>query len=305
MHANQRVSAAVVERRPPARVRRLVARLARRREPRRRVVGARGALVGRAVTAVTVSRRALIDVVLVAGRAGLRGMHANERVGAAVVERRPPARVRRPVAGLARGRKSGGRVVRAGGALVGRTVTAVTVSRRALVDVVLVARDAGLGGVHPGERIVRAVLEAGLRERGVRRLVAELALRREPGGLVRRLRRGLVLLRVARVARRAAGVEAAVRMATVAAQRAVRRTQRRACCRAVIPRHRGPADRPVAGFTVGAKPRPVRVVLAPDPVAVVALVRGALHRAADVAVLARHAEVPAFEIEAAGLVKRA
>jgi len=167
VYADQRVGAIVVERRPPARIRRLVARLARGGEPRRRVVRAGGALVGRAMTAVAVARRALVDVVLVAGRAGLRGMRAGERVDAAVVERRLPARIRRPVAGFARGREPGRRVVRAGGALVVRPVTAVTVSRRALVDVVPVARGAGLGGVHPGERVVRAVLEAGLRKRGV------------------------------------------------------------------------------------------------------------------------------------------
>jgi len=84
----------------------------------------------------------------------------------------------------------------------------------------------------------------------------------------------------------------------------VGRTQRRARRGAVIPRHRGPADRSVARLAIGPQPGAIRIILAPHPVAVDAPGRRALHRAFDVAALARHIEMPAFEIESAGLVER-
>jgi len=81
MDPDQGVRRGVVERRlRPGRVRRLMALIAGRRVTRRRMIGLRRPVIERPVAAVAVARSPFVDSVSVAGRAGLRGVDADQGV---------------------------------------------------------------------------------------------------------------------------------------------------------------------------------------------------------------------------------
>ena len=121
----------------------------------------RRAVVG-LVAADAVARRPLVDVVLVAGRARLRRVDADQREDAVVVEAAARATVGSVGRwhGLARRREAGRRVIGIRRALVVGQVAADAVARRALVDVVVVARRARLRGVDADQREDGGVVEA-------------------------------------------------------------------------------------------------------------------------------------------------
>ncbi len=90
-------------------------------------------------------------------------------------------RIRRAVAELAGRGEAGRRMVRILSRQVIRLVAAITVSRRALVHIILVAGGAGLGGVDPDALEELIVVERALGEGGVGCAVAELTRRGESG----------------------------------------------------------------------------------------------------------------------------
>ena len=261
----------------PRRVRRPVARLARRREPRRHVVRIPRRLVLRQVAPGAGPRRSPVDPVLVARRARRRRVPALQRERRRVVERPlAPRRVRRPVARLARRREPRGLVVRVLRRLVLRQVAPGAVPRRSPVDPVLVARRARLGRVVPDEREHRRVIERPLAPGQVRRLVTGLARRRESRGQVIRVLRRLVLRQVARHAVAREPLEDPVLVA-------------RGAERARVPAQEGPprvVERPlrpggvgdlVTGFTRRREPRG-EVVRVHGPLVVGLVARGARRR---------------------------
>ena len=195
--ADEREDLGVIESRlEPVGVGRLVAGLAGGPEAGGRVfrVG-RGVVLG-PVTAEAVAGRAGEDVVPVAGGAGLRIVDAEEREDRRVVEcRLSPVRVGRLVTGLAGGSESSRRVLRVGRGVVLGLVTAEAVAGRAGVHVGPVTRGAGLGGVDADERkaLVRVRRSAPAR---VGRPMARRAGRRESGGRVVGISRGVVVLLV-------------------------------------------------------------------------------------------------------------
>jgi hypothetical protein len=108
MDANAREELIVIERPLIERaVRRLMARLARRRESSRNVIGIPGRFIIGPVATVAVPRRTRIDVVLMAGRARLRGMDSHSNKELIVVDRPLAERtVGRTMAELASRRKA-------------------------------------------------------------------------------------------------------------------------------------------------------------------------------------------------------
>ncbi len=230
-------------------------------------------------------------------------MQADEREGARVVEPAAlEARVGRSVARLAGRRDSRRRVVRAGGPLVVRQVAADAVARGALVDAVLVAARARLRRMQADEREGR-VVERRLRPGRVRRLVARLAAGREAGGRVVGPGGLLVGLKMAAHTGESGAGEAAVLVARAAVEHPVREIEREARPRGVVPVDGLPAGRPVAHLALVAQSRLVRIVAAPNPVAVEALGRRPLRDACQVTTRARSGEVTALEREERRLVE--
>jgi len=149
------------------------------------------------------------------------------------------------------------------------------------------------------------VVECRLCPSRVRGFVADLAGRRETGGRVIRVGRPLVVLEVAAHTIEAGGREAPVLVAAAAVHDAMAEVQRKAGPRRVIPVDSGPTDWPVAVLALVSEARFKRVVPAPNPVAVEALVRRALDDAVDVAARARNGEVSSFQREQSHFVERA
>ncbi len=177
-----------------ARIRGSVARVAGGGEARRLVIRVRRLLIASEMTGDAVARRPAVHVVLVARRALLRRVRAQQREELRVVDgRATETGVGRPVARVARRREPGGGVVRVRRLLVSRQVTAGAVARGALVDVVLVARRALLRRVRAQQREELRVVDGRATETGVGRPVARVARRREPGRGVVRVRRLLVV----------------------------------------------------------------------------------------------------------------
>ncbi len=304
--ADQREDLRVVEGRlVPVGVGGFVAALAGRREARGGVLRAgRGVVLG-LVAAEAVPRGARVDVVPVAGGARLSGMDADEGVDQGVIERRlVPVGVGGPVAVVAGGREAGGRVLGVRRRVVLGLVAAEAVARRTRVDVVPVAGGAGLSGVDADER---EALVGEWRAAPVRigRSVAVLAGRRKSGGGVVGIARGVVVRLVTRRALRVEPGEDLSAVAGFARQAGVRGAEREPGPLLVVPVDGVPSDRPVAVAALVAEPGLVLVVLAADPVAVVAPVGRALEDAVEVALGARGRQVLAFEREDRVLVKRA
>jgi len=146
----------------PAGVRGPVARLTRRRESGRRVIGVGRSVVSGQVTAHARARRATVGVVGVAVRAREGGVPAHQRERAGVIEGGTrPLRIRRPVARVARRRETGRRMRRVPRRVVQRLMAADAVARRPFVDTVDVAVRAREGGVPAHQREYVGVIEAG------------------------------------------------------------------------------------------------------------------------------------------------
>ena len=263
------------------------------------------------MAADALARRALEHVVLVARRAGLGRVGADEREHGGVIERRAGAAeawIGGAVAAFARAREAGGHVVRVLRAVVVGLMAADTVPRRAFVDVVLVTRRARLRRVQAHER-EHAVVAEGARSRvaprGIVRPMARLARRRESGGgVVRRLCRRVVLLMAADAGDRCR-LELRGAVARLARQRSVRLIERDTGLRAVIPPDGGPRRRAMALLALRAEARLVAVVFAANPVAVEARLRRSRVLPVQVARFARDGLVLAVEAEARRVVKRA
>ena len=155
-----------------------------------------------------------------------------------------------------------------------------------------------------GERRGR-VVERRLGPGGVGCLVACIAGGREARGRVCGLAGGVVVPAVAAVAPgRDPTLEHLVEVAGFARQAAVGGVEREACSGAVVPVHGPPGGRPMTGLARVAETRPEAVVLAADPVTVVAAVRGSLELTVDVAGRARDRKVAILERERRRLVER-
>jgi len=170
----------------PRRVVELVAVLARGRESRRDVIRLLRAVVIIEMAARAQTRRAGINAVLVARRAGLRRVHAREREREVTEDALMPRRVVELVAVLARGRESRRNVIRLFRSVVIGQVTAGAQTRRAGIDAVLVARVAGLGRVHAGQReglVSETSLRPGVVGQAVARLAGDGEVRRDMIGI--------------------------------------------------------------------------------------------------------------------------
>ena len=268
------------------------------------MIRVRRARVVRLVAGVAVRRGAGVAAAHVALRAVRPVVGPGEREPRRLVieVRGPPGRGR--VAALTLRREVGRLVVRV---RRGRVVR--------LVARVAVRRGAGVAAAHVALRAVRPVVGAGQREpcrlvievRGPpgRGRVAALALRREVGRLVVRVRRGRVVRLVARVAvRRGAGVAAA--HVALRALRPVVGAGEREPRRLVIEVRRAPGARVVAVLALGREAR--GLVVGVRGAVVVRLVTGGAVRgsplvlAVGVAARAVHAAVGAGEREARLLV---
>ena len=213
----------VVEHRAePIGVARLVARVARRREPCRDVVGVRRASVVRLVTRVAVARRALIDVVLVTACARREGVLADEGEETVVVEDGlQPIRACRVVARLTGRGEAGGGVVGILRAIVVGAVAAVAGPRDADVVAVTVTGRAPQRRVDADQRKGR-MREDRLQPRRVGGEMADYAVGRKPRGDVIGRCRALVCVAMAAIAVRAGVREHLAAVTALAPERPVR-----------------------------------------------------------------------------------
>ncbi len=173
-----------------------------------------------------------------------------------------------------------------------------------LIDPTRVALGAVEGGVGSNERKAR-VVEAHPAPAPVGRAVTKLTIGGKPGGEVVRVIRVLVVPEVAGDAIRwRAALESTARVTGVAVESGVGAGEGNTGGAAVIPVDGGPRGRPVALLAVGPERRAVSIVLAPDPVAVVAGGRGRLDLTVEVTLGARNRQVTALEGHQSILVKR-
>ncbi len=171
----------------PGGVGRAMARLAGGGEPGGTVGRGARAVVVCAMAADAVARRALVDVVLVAGGAGGRRVGTDQLEDGVVIEAAraavAPGGVGRAMARLAGGGEAGLDMVRGGRAVVVGLMAADAVARRALVDVVLVTGGAGgrrVGTDQLEDGVVIEAARAAVTPGGVGRAMARLAGGGEP-----------------------------------------------------------------------------------------------------------------------------
>ncbi len=146
----------------PIGIRGAVAGIAGRRISCRAVIWIAGPIVVGPMAAVTISGRALIDVVDVTDIAGDGGMNADERIGGGVIEPGPvPVGVRGLVTTIADRRIARCGVVGIPGLIVSGLMTAETFALGPFVDVVEVTNIAGDGGMDADERVGGRVVESG------------------------------------------------------------------------------------------------------------------------------------------------
>ena len=139
------------------------------------------------------------------------------------------------------------------------------------------------------------VVELRLMEARIGGGMADLAGGRETGRGMVRIPRFPVVLEMAGGAIGARSLERLVFVAGVATDGAVGGIERKPRLRRMVPLDGGPGRRPVAFFALRTQPRPVAVILPPDPMAVVAIAGRSLDLPIEMAGGAGHAEVPAFE----------
>jgi len=248
-----------------------MARITSCRKPGRRMVRVLGLLVVGLMAAITFARCPGVNPILMTSATSERRMDALEREETAVVEiRLVPGGVGGPMARITGRRKSGGHVIGVSGLLVVGAVAAVTFSRGPGVYPVFMTGRTLKRGMDTLAGKDTVMVERGLIPAGVGRQMAELASRRETrldvvwlGGL-------LIIFTVAGIAVEYGQAEVSVLVATVTAEVAVSGVERHPCPGAVVPAYGGPGDGTVAVLAVGAQRRPVAVVLAADPVAVIA-----------------------------------
>jgi len=174
------------------------------------------------------------------------------------------------VAELTGRRKSGGNVIWVSRLLVIDTMAAVTFSRRPGVNPIFMTGRALKRGMDTLTGKDAVMVERSLIPAGMGRQMAELASRRETRlGMVGLLRL-LVILSVAGITVEGGLAEVPVLVAIIAAQVPVSGVEWHPRPGAVVPGYRGPGDGTMAVLAVGAKRRPIAVVLAADPVAVIA-----------------------------------
>ena len=189
----------------------------------------------------------------------------------------------------------------AGGGVVGITagvevldVAADAIGRRAGVHTTQMAGRAVLSRVYADQAV--GMVEPAPAPRRVARPVAQSAVDRETGRNVIRISSHLVVFVMAAVtvSCEVAG-QLIVAMTAVATDRPVLRTDRESRGGGVVPGCGHPRDRTVAALAVGAELCPERVVLASDPVAVIAPRRSSLDDVVFVALDARHRQVASLE----------
>jgi len=201
--------------------------------------------------------------------------------------------------------KSGGRVVGVSGLFVIGAMAAVAVSRRSGVKPVLVAGGTFQRGMDTLEREDAVMVERRLVPAGVGRQMTELARCRKSRLNMVRVGRFLIIFSVARITIKGGQMEIAVLMATVTAHIAVGGVEGLPGLDGVVPVYHGPGDGPVAVLAIAAQCRPVDVVLAPDPVAVIAPHRRSLVNSVQMAGGAGNLKVSALQRKSPRLVKPA
>jgi len=167
-------------------------------------------------------------------------------------------------------RKACRRMVRVCGLFIVAAMTAITILRCSGINAVFMAGRAGQRGMDALPEKDAVMVEGSLVPAGVGRQMAELASRRETRPGMVGLLRFLITLSVAGIAVEGGQTEVSVFVAIVTAQVAVSGVERHPRPGAVVPACGGPGDRTVAVLAIGAQHRPVAVVLASNPMAVIA-----------------------------------
>ena len=208
---------------------------------------------------------------------------------------------------IARGREAGSNMV--GGLRPGvlGPVTAHAIARRAPVDVVLVARRAGLRRVDPDQLKDRRVVEttaAAVLPHRITGPVTRVARDRKTGRCMRGRLRRVVVLAMTRDAGHRASPHIGRFVARLAGEPAMVGVEVHAGHPRMVPANRGPRRRAMARLALRAEPRLKTIVLPADPVTLVTGVWRADVLVLDVALGARDRQMPALEPEARGVVKR-
>ena len=290
----------------PGRIGGPVARFASCRKAGGDVIRVARLLIVCPMTAVAFPRSPGIDAVFMAGRAIQGGVDALKGINGSVVEARlVPGRIGRPVAYFTCRRKTGRPMVWVLRLLIVRPVTAIAFAGSPCIYAVLMAGTAVQGGVDTLSGKNAVVVERCLLPARLRRKMAELASRREGRLPVVGLRGFLVILAVAGIAVEADPPEVPIFVAAVTAQIPVGAVERHARLGGMVPAHGRPGDRPVAVFAVGPQRGSINVILAPDPVAVIAAHRSPFINPVDMTRGAGDLEMPAFEREGPGFMKTA
>ena len=233
-------------------------------------------------------------------------MDALERIDAAVAKiGLLPTAVAGFVAEFTARRKSGGHVVRVSGLLVISAMAAIAISRRSGINPVLVTGAAIQRRMDTLAGKDAVVVEGSLIPAGVGRQMTEFARCRKSRLSMARFGRLLIIFSVAGKTVKGGQAEIAVLMATVTAQTAMGGIERHSRPGAVLPAHGGPGDRTVAVLAIAAQRCPVEVVLAPDPVTVIATRGCSFINTVQMAGGAGDLKVAAFKREGPRLVKTA
>jgi len=211
--------------------------------------------------------------------------------------------IRGLVTELAGSREAGRYVIGILGLLVIGPVAAVAVAGCPLENAIFMTGCARLGGMDADSFKGLVVIERASVERGVGRPVAYLAGRWKTGLGVVRILCFLIVLLVAGITIRNRPFECLALMTAVAAHCPMGRIQGKVRPRSMVPLNRRPSRRPVAVFTLIAQPRPIAIVLATDPVTIVASLRRAFDRSFQMTGSAGHRQVPALEGESRDLME--
>ena len=222
------------------------------------------------MAAIAFPGSAFVDVVLVAGAAVLGRVDALERKDTAMAEiRLIPIAIVGLVAELTGRRKPSGHMVRVSSLLVIGAMATIAFSGCSSKDPIFMTARAIQRPMDALAEIDAVMVKRSLVPAGVGRQMAEFAGRRETRlGMIGFLR-SRIIHSVAGKAVEGGLADVSVFVAIITAQAPVSGTERHARAGAVVPGHRGPGDRLVAVLAVGTQRRPVAVVLAPDPVAVI------------------------------------
>ena len=276
------------------------------REPGRQMIGIFGLFVVRAVTAVAILGRSLVNAVFMAGGAGQGRMDADLGKRLVVVEGPLVERgIGRPVAECAGGRKSSRDMTGILGLFVIRPMTGVAILGRSLVNVVLVAGGAVQRRVDAdlGKKLI--MVDGPLMERGIGRPVAKGAGGRKSGRPVIGFAGPFVIFAMTGVTIRRCSLERLILMAAVAVERPMGAVEGLPGPGGMVPGNGRPGRRCMAFFALVPEFGPVGIVLAANPMAVVAALRSPFDHSVQMTGRAGDGQMPALQGKIRRLMKPA